>query len=126
LVANDGAGTPTLTDRGRVSASRRVVDEVSGAVFEQEITAYLPANPQFLSPRLLVNIGATAAVVAYDCSGLYVETDFCTKSCLRNHTIPASHPSSRPRRPTRRTQLLKPSLSKAMRFLACYSYIERK
>ena len=33
----------------------RVVDEVSGAVFEQEITADLPANTQFLSPRLLNN-----------------------------------------------------------------------
>lgn len=81
-----------LTDMGRVSASRWVVDEVSGAVFEQEITADLPANTQFLSPRLLVDTGAKAAVVAYDCSGLYVETDLWTKSRLRNHTIPASHP----------------------------------
>lgn len=31
----------------------RVVNEVSGAVFEQEIIADLPANTQFLSPRLL-------------------------------------------------------------------------
>ncbi|MGC9449761.1 hypothetical protein [Cereibacter johrii] len=54
----------------------RVVDEVSGAVFEQEITADLPANTQFLSPRLFMNNGATAAAVAYDCSGLYVETDY--------------------------------------------------
>ena len=42
----------------------RVVDEVSGAVFEQEITADLPANTQFLSPRLFMNNGATAAAVA--------------------------------------------------------------
>ena len=54
----------------------RVVDEVSGAVFEQEITADLPANTQFLSPRLFMNNGATAAAVAYDCSGVYVETDY--------------------------------------------------
>ncbi len=54
----------------------RVVDEVSGAVFEQEITTDLPANTQFLSPRLFMNSGATAAAVAYDCSGVYVETDF--------------------------------------------------
>ena len=53
----------------------QVVDEVSGAVFEQEITADLPANRQFLSPRLLINNAATAAAVAYDCSGVYVETD---------------------------------------------------
>jgi len=49
---------------------------VSGAVFEQEITADLPASTQFLSPRLFMNNGATAAPVGYDCSGVYVETDF--------------------------------------------------
>jgi len=54
----------------------RVVDEGSGAVFEQEITADLPANTQFLSPRLFMNNGATAAAVAYDCPGVYVETDY--------------------------------------------------
>ena len=54
----------------------RVVDEVAGAVFEQEITADLPANTQFLSPRLLMNNAATAAAVAFDCSGVYLETDF--------------------------------------------------
>ena len=54
----------------------RVVDEVSGAVFEQEVTADLPAANQFLAPRLFMNNGATAAAVAFDCSGLYLETDF--------------------------------------------------
>jgi len=96
LVANDGTGAPTLTDMGASFAIAtggvltmfiaappngssvwvRVVDEVSGAVFEQEITADLPANTQFLSPRLFMNNGATAAAVAYDCSGVYVETDY--------------------------------------------------
>jgi len=96
LVTNDGTGAPTLTDMGASFAIAtggvltiyiaappngssvwvRVVDEVSGAVFEQEITADLPANTQFLSPRLFMNNGATAAAVAYDCSGAYVETDF--------------------------------------------------
>lgn len=96
LVANDGTGAPTLTDMGASfviatggvltlfiaappngsSVWVRVVDEVSGAVFEQEITADLPANTQFLSPRLFMNNGATAAAVAYDCSGVYVETDY--------------------------------------------------
>jgi Protein of unknown function (DUF2793) len=96
LVANDGTGAPTLTDMGASfgiatggvltlyiaappngsSVWVRVVDEVSGAVFEQEITTDLPANTQFLSPRLFMNNGATAAAVAYDCSGVYVETDF--------------------------------------------------
>lgn len=83
LVANDGTGAPTLMDieasfaiaTGGVltlyiaappngnSVWVRVVDEVSGAVFEQEITADLPTNTQFLSPRLFMNNGATAAAV---------------------------------------------------------------
>ena len=42
----------------------RVVDEDSGAVFEQEIIADLPANTKFLSPRLFMNNGATVAAVA--------------------------------------------------------------
>ncbi len=53
-----------------------VVDEVPGAVFEQEIIADLPANTQFLSPRLFMDNGATAAAVAYDCAGVYLETGF--------------------------------------------------
>jgi hypothetical protein len=96
LVANDGTGAPTLTDMGASfgiatggvltlfiaappngsSVWVRVVDEVSGALFEQEVTADLPANTQFLSPRLFMNNGATAAAVAYDCSGVYLETDY--------------------------------------------------
>ena len=96
LVANDAIGAPTLTDMGAsfaiaiggvltlfIAAAQnggsvwvRVVDEVSGAVFEQEITADLPASTQFLSPRLFMNTGATAAAVAYDCSGVYMETDY--------------------------------------------------
>lgn len=95
LVANDGTGAPTLTDTetsfaiatggvqalfiaaspNGVSDWVRVVDEVSGAVFEQ-ITSDLPANTQFLSPRLFMNKGATAAAVAYDCLWVYVETDY--------------------------------------------------
>ena len=49
---------------------------VSGAVFEQEIIADLPATTQFLSPRFYMNNEATAASVGYDCSGVYVETDY--------------------------------------------------
>ena len=96
LVTNDASGVPTLVDMGASFAIAtggvltliiaavpnagsvwvRVVDEVSGAVFEQEVTADLPAANQFLSPRLFLNNGATAAAVAFDCSGLYLETDF--------------------------------------------------
>ena len=95
LVTNDGTGAPTLTDMGAPFAIATggvltlfiaapsngssvrvlVVDEVSGAVFEQEITTDLPANTQFLSPRLFMNNGATAAAIAYDCAGVYLETD---------------------------------------------------
>ena len=46
-----------------------VVDEVSDVAFEQQITADLPANTQFLSPRTFMNDGAMAAAVAYDCFG---------------------------------------------------------
>ena len=96
LVTNDASGAPTLVDMGAsfaiatggvltlfIAASPnagsvwvRVVDEVSGAVFEQEITTDLPAANQFLAPRLFMNNGATAAAVAFDCSGVYLETDF--------------------------------------------------
>ena len=96
MVINDASGAPTLTDMGASFAIAtggvltlfvagtsnagavwvRVVDEVSGAVFEQEVTTDLPASTQFLSPRLFMNNGATAAAVAFDCSGLYLETDF--------------------------------------------------
>lgn len=49
----------------------RVVDEVSGAVFEQQITADLPDATQFLSPRLLLNTGATAAATPSTVPGHY-------------------------------------------------------
>jgi hypothetical protein len=95
LVANDASGTPTLVDMGASFAIAtggvltltiaaepnsgsiwvRVVDEVSGAVFEQEVSADLPAANQFLAPRLFMNNGGTAAAVAFDCSGVYLETD---------------------------------------------------
>lgn len=54
----------------------RVVDEVRGAVFEQEVTTSPPAANQFLAPRLFMNNGTTAAPVAFDCSVVYLETDF--------------------------------------------------
>jgi len=96
LIASDGTGAPTLTDMGasfviatggvlslfiaaKLKGSLvwvRVVDEISCAVFEQEVTADLPAATQFLSPRLFLNTGATAAAVAYDCAGAYLETDY--------------------------------------------------
>ncbi|NHB78328.1 DUF2793 domain-containing protein [Rhodobacter calidifons] len=97
IVHNSGSGTPTLINLGASfpvdSATKvlklflyaapnaasvwvRVVEEVSGAIAEVEITANLPAATQLLSPRNYMNTGSTAAAVAYDCSGVYVETDY--------------------------------------------------
>ena len=97
LVHNDGAGAPTLIDLGAsfpiasttnvltlyIAATPngsdigvRVVEEVSGAAVEFTITTDLPAATQLLSPRNYMNNGATAAAVAYDCAGIYLETDY--------------------------------------------------
>ncbi len=97
IVHNSGSGSPTLVDLGgdfpvasttnvltlflyaapsAGSVWVRVVEEVSGAIAEVEITANLPGATQLLSPRNYMNTGSTAAAVAYDCSGLYVETDY--------------------------------------------------
>jgi hypothetical protein len=54
----------------------RAVNEASGTVFERELLTLLPASKQFLSPRLYMNNGATAAAVAFDGSGVYLETDY--------------------------------------------------
>lgn len=95
LVAIDAAGAPKLIDMGASfgiaaggvltlfiaappngsSVWVQMVDEVSCAVFEQGIISDLPANTKFLSPRLFMNNGVTAAAVAYDCWGMYLETD---------------------------------------------------
>ena len=97
IVHNDGTGAPTLIDLGAgfpvasttnvltlyIAAAPndsavgiRVVEEVSGVIAEATITTDMPAATQLLSPRNYLNNGSTAAVVAYDCSGVYVETDY--------------------------------------------------
>ncbi|MFV0301691.1 MAG: DUF2793 domain-containing protein [Paracoccus sp. (in: a-proteobacteria)] len=97
IVHNDGSGAPSLIDLGPgfpVASTTnvmtvfilaapnsdqigiRVVEEVSGAVAEVTISTDLPAPTQLLSPRNYLNNGTTAAAVSYDCSGVYVETDF--------------------------------------------------
>jgi len=97
LVHNDGTSAPTLIDLGIsfpvASATNvlslyiaaapngsdigvRMVEEVSGAAVEFTVTTDMPAATQLLSPRNYMNTGTTAAAVAYDCSGVYVETDF--------------------------------------------------
>jgi hypothetical protein len=92
LVQNDPFAVSTLTEFGTsfpvasktnfliltlltASISNEIsVGELSGAVVEVGID--IPAATQLLSPRNFMNNGATAAAVAYDCSGVYVETDF--------------------------------------------------
>lgn len=96
IVHNDASGAPTLINASATFALAtdavitltvaaapnagsvwvRIVDEPSGTVFERELTTDLPASTQFLSPRLYLNNAATAAAVAFDCSGVYVETDY--------------------------------------------------
>jgi hypothetical protein len=97
LVSNDASGSPSLADLGAsfpvnsttnvltlliyaapnaASVWVRVVEEISGAVAEVEITGDLPASTQLLAPRNYMNNGATAAAVAYDSTGVYIETDF--------------------------------------------------
>lgn len=96
VVHNDGAGAPTKVDCGAgfalgtdalmtivlwappngSSVWARIVNEETGAVFEHEITTDFPAATTFLGARLYMNNGATAAAVAYDCVGIYLETDF--------------------------------------------------
>jgi hypothetical protein len=96
LVTNDATGAPTLTDLGASfpinttdvltlfigaapngsSIGVRVVNETSGAAFDATITTDMPAATTFLSPRNYMNNDTTAAAVAFDCAGVYIETDF--------------------------------------------------
>lgn len=107
MVANDGTAAPPLTDMGASLAIAtagvltlfiaappngssvwvRAVNEVSGAVFEQEITADLPANAQFLSLSLFMNNWATAAAVAYGCTFQPSEA----RSITASSRMPRSH-----------------------------------
>ena len=96
LVQNDAAGAPTLTDLGAsfpinttdvltlyICAAPngsdigvRVINETSGATFDTTVSSNIPANTVFLSPRNYMNNNVTAAAVAFDCAGVYLETDY--------------------------------------------------
>lgn len=96
LVQNDGAGAPTLTNLGASfpinttdvltifigaapndsSIGVRVINETSGGVFDATLTTDIPAATTFLTPRNYLNNDTTAAAVAFDCAGVYIETDF--------------------------------------------------
>ena len=98
VIHNSGTGTVTKVDMGAnfpvsnfinvytffIFASAndsfvgmRAVNETSGVAYETELTTNIPASTTFLSVRNYLNNGATvAANVAYDCSGVYLETDY--------------------------------------------------
>ena len=96
LVSNDASGPPTLVDMGAsftiapggvltlfIAASPnagsvwvRVVDEVRPQSTSRRSPPTCRPAISFLAPRLFMNNGATAAAVAFDCSGLYLETDY--------------------------------------------------
>lgn len=96
LIYNDGTGAPSQIDLGAnfpidttsvytliiysppngSSIFARVVNETTGNAVEYELTTDIPAATTFLSVRNYMNNGATAAAVAYDCSGVYLETDY--------------------------------------------------
>jgi hypothetical protein len=75
LLLGLGGGVADAHNRLSINAPA-VLLKHAGAVFEKEITTDRPASNQSLAPRLFTNNGATAAAVAFDCSGVYLETDY--------------------------------------------------
>ncbi len=72
-------GVVTLVMRCEPAASSifyEVTNDVTGEVATYEATTDLPPASQVLSPRLMMNNRATAGAVAYECSGLFIETDY--------------------------------------------------
>ncbi|MEB3211096.1 MAG: hypothetical protein VKL39_07060, partial [Leptolyngbyaceae bacterium] len=97
VIHNDAAGAPTKLDMGAsfpVSSTTNVytffvacppngssifveaVEEVSGAKYIAELTTDIPASTTFLTLRNFLHNGGVAAAVAYDCSGVYLETNY--------------------------------------------------
>lgn len=58
------------------SIMARVVNEANGKAVDLDLTAGIPAPTMFLAPRVHMDNGPTAAAVAFDCYGVYVESDF--------------------------------------------------
>lgn len=91
---NDGSGSSTPVDTGipfnttdlltltihcapnAASIWVRLVNDTTGAVFETELTTDLPSNTTMLAPRSYLSNVATASAVAYDCCGVYIESDY--------------------------------------------------
>lgn len=96
-IRNDGAGVTTQVDMGSsfpissltnvytlfvnagiraTSIWVRAVNENTGDVFEQEFTTEIPSDTTFLNPRLFMHSGAVSSNVIYECSGVYLSTNF--------------------------------------------------
>lgn len=94
---NDGSGAATRVDLGAsfptnntaavytmfVYSARngseiayRIVREDTGDVADGAVSTNIPSNTTFLTHHLHMNNGGDAAAVAFDCSGIYVESDF--------------------------------------------------
>jgi hypothetical protein len=54
----------------------RATNDITDVSVELTLTTDLPANTTFLSVRNYMNNGGTAAAVSYDCTGVYLETDY--------------------------------------------------
>lgn len=96
MVQNDAAGAPTLTDLGASFAINTtdvltlyigaapngssigllLVNETTGDSYDATLTTDIPANTVFLDPRNYMNNDTTAAAIAFDCAGVYLERDF--------------------------------------------------
>jgi hypothetical protein len=96
-LRNDASGAPVAVDMGAdfpvssltnvytlfvncgvrgTAIGFRAVNENTGAVFENEYTTDIPSNTALLNPRQYLNNGGVAAAAAYECSGVYLSTDF--------------------------------------------------
>ena len=94
---NDASGAATRVDLGSTYATNdtslvftffiyaspndsvvyyRVVKENTGDFTEGSVSTDLPASTTFLTHHLYMNNGGDASAIAYDCSGIYIETDY--------------------------------------------------
>lgn len=96
VVRNDASGSAVFTDMGAnfpintndlltlfiyampngSEIGVRLVNEGSGAVYDAAFSADIPSNSTFLTVRNFLHNGNAAAAVAYDCCGVYMETDY--------------------------------------------------
>ena len=77
IATSGGLTLPVIALPNGSAVGAHAVDEVSGAVFELETTADLPAATQFRSHQLFMNNRVTAAGRSLAIvRGIFVETDY--------------------------------------------------